>query len=77
MSVGLVIVRTIEIMVPFLVLFALDAVSLLVLVFYPVACISVADNVTQVSFIPISDALLQGSDLLAESPHGLWQWSRS
>jgi hypothetical protein len=56
--VGLVIVRAIEIMVPFLVLFALDAVSLLVLVFYPVACISVADNVTQVSFIPISDALL-------------------
>jgi hypothetical protein len=61
-SVGLVIVRAIVIIVPSIVSFVLDAVSLLAPVFNPIACISVAYNVAQVSVVPILTALLRGSD---------------
>jgi hypothetical protein len=46
--VGLIIEGTITIIVSFITSFVLDAVSLLVPVFNPVACISIVDNVTQV-----------------------------
>jgi hypothetical protein len=52
--VGLVIIRAIVVIVPFIASFTLDAVSFLALVFYPVACISVADNITEISIVPIS-----------------------
>jgi hypothetical protein len=42
----LIVVRTIVVIVPFIVLILLDAVSLLAPVFNPVVCISVADNIT-------------------------------
>jgi hypothetical protein len=56
--VGLVVEGPIEILVPFLVPFALDAVSLLAPVFNLVKCISVVNDVMQVSLIPILAALL-------------------
>jgi hypothetical protein len=66
--VGLIVVRAIVIMVPFLTSFALNAVSLLVPVFNLVVCISVVNNVTQLSFIPISAMHLQGSDAACRVP---------
>jgi hypothetical protein len=56
--VGLVIIRAIVIIVPFIVSFTLDAVSFLALIFDSVTCISVADNVMQVSLVLVSVALL-------------------
>jgi hypothetical protein len=47
--VGLIIIRAIVIIVPVIASFALNAVSFLVPIFNPVVCISIADNVTQVS----------------------------
>jgi hypothetical protein len=66
--VGLVIVGVIIITVPFLASFALDAVSLLALVFDPVTCISIANNIAQVPFILISVVLLRGSDAAGRVP---------
>jgi hypothetical protein len=60
--VGLVIVRAIIIMVPFLVSFVLDTVSFLAPIFYPVTGISVAENIMQVSIFPVSVMLHRGSD---------------
>jgi hypothetical protein len=70
--VGLVIVGAIVITVPFLASFTLDAVSLLAPVFNLVACILVADDVTQVPSIPVSAALLQWSDAAGRLP--VWAW---
>jgi hypothetical protein len=58
----LIIVRVIVIMVPFIALFVLDAVSFLAPIFNSVRGISVADNVTQVSTVPILAMLLRWSD---------------
>jgi hypothetical protein len=56
--VGLVVIRAIVIIVPFIVSFTLATVSFLALIFDPVTCISVADNVMQVSLVLVSVALL-------------------
>jgi hypothetical protein len=56
--VGLFIVRAIVIIVPFIMSLMLDVVLFLVLVFNPIMCILIADNVTQVSIILIPTALL-------------------
>jgi hypothetical protein len=65
---GLVIVRAIVIMVRFLTLFVLNAVSLLALIFDPVTCISVVENITQISIVLVSVALLRGSDDVGRVP---------
>jgi hypothetical protein len=53
-SVRLIVERTIIVIVPLFALFVLDAVLLLALIFNPIACVSVADNVAQVFVILIS-----------------------
>jgi hypothetical protein len=57
-SVGLVIVRAIVITLPFLASFTLDAVSFSTPVFDPIEWIFVADNIVQLSFVPILVVLL-------------------
>jgi hypothetical protein len=66
----LIVVRTIVVIVPFIVPFVLDVVSLLAPVFYPVACIFVADNIAQVAVVLISFSvtLLRGSDAIGRVP---------
>jgi hypothetical protein len=58
----LIIVRVIVIMVPFIALFVLDAVSFLAPIFNSVMGISVADNINQVSTVLILDVLLRWTD---------------
>jgi hypothetical protein len=50
--VRLVIVRAIIVIVPLVALLVLNALPLSVTVFNPTACISIADDVTQVAIIP-------------------------
>jgi hypothetical protein len=54
----LIIEGTIIVIVPLLASFALDTISLLAPVFNPVACISVADNIKQVSVVPLSFSIV-------------------
>jgi hypothetical protein len=56
--VSLIIEGTIIVIVPLLASFALDTISLLAPVFNPVACISVADNIKQVSVVPLSFSVM-------------------
>jgi hypothetical protein len=62
MSVGLIIVRAIVIIVPFITLLMLDVVSFLAPIFNPVMCISVADDIVQIHVVLISASLLHWSD---------------
>jgi hypothetical protein len=66
--VGLVRVGTVVVIVPFLMSFAFDVVSLLALDFNPAVCISVVYNVAQIFVVPISAALLRGSDAAGGVP---------
>jgi hypothetical protein len=70
--VGLVVEGPIEITVPFLAPFALGAVSFLASIFNPVTCISVANDVTQVSPVSIPAALLRWSDVASRVPVCAW-----
>jgi hypothetical protein len=54
----LVIVRAIVITLPFLASFTLDAVSFSTPIFDPIEWIFVADNIVQLSFVPILAVLL-------------------
>jgi hypothetical protein len=65
--VRLVIEETIVIIVPFIVSFLLNTLSLLAPVFYAAACISIVDDVVQVTAIPImpSAVLLRWSEAAA------------
>jgi hypothetical protein len=56
-SVRLVGERTIVILVPFIASLLLNALSLLASVFYPSVCISAADDIVQVSIIPITPSV--------------------
>jgi hypothetical protein len=66
--VGIVVIRAIVIIVPLLVSLMLDAVSFLALILDLVVCISIADDVTQVSFVPTLVALLWWSDAAGRVP---------
>jgi hypothetical protein len=57
--VGLVIVGAIVIIVPLIASFALDAIALLTSFFNTAVCISIANDVTQVSFLVIPSMLNQ------------------
>jgi hypothetical protein len=72
LPVGLVVVGAIVIAVPFLASFVLDAVSLLAPVFNSVAHVSIVDDITQVSPVPISIALLWWSDVASRVPMLAW-----
>jgi hypothetical protein len=50
----LVIIGSIVIVVPFFTLLRFEALELLMLVFEPTTCISAADDVVQISVIPVS-----------------------
>jgi hypothetical protein len=64
LSVRLVIEGAIIIIVPFIASFLLNTLSPLAPTFYPAACISAADDVAQISVVPItpSTALLRWSE---------------
>jgi hypothetical protein len=66
----LIVVRTIVVIVSFIVPFVLDVISLLAPVFYLVACIFVVDNIAQVAVVLISFSvtLLRGSDAIGRVP---------
>jgi hypothetical protein len=66
--VGFIVIRAIVIIVPFLTLFTLNKISFLALILNPVVCFSVADDITQVSFIPTLVALLRWSDAASRVP---------
>jgi hypothetical protein len=70
--VRLVVLGAIIIIVPLIALFLLCALSFLVLVFDPVACISAADDITQVAIVLTmpSAALLRWSDTAGRIPIG-------
>jgi hypothetical protein len=70
--VGLVVIRAKVIIVPFLTSFMLHAVSFLAPIFNPVTCISVANDVTQVSPVSILVALLWWSDVASRVPVCAW-----
>jgi hypothetical protein len=52
----LVIIGTTIVIVPFFMMLPFEALALLMLVFNPAACISAADDIMQISFIPISSS---------------------
>jgi hypothetical protein len=58
LSVRLIIIGTIVIIVPLIMSLLLKALTLLALVFDPTACISAADDVVQISVIPISPSVV-------------------
>jgi hypothetical protein len=60
----LVIIGIVVVIVPFFMLLLFKALVLLIPVFNPVACISAADDVAQISVIPVlsSTAFLQWSE---------------
>jgi hypothetical protein len=70
MTMRLVVIRTVVVIVPFFTLLQFKALTLLALVFNPVTCISVVDDVTQISVIPVSssDAFLQWSEIACRVP---------
>jgi hypothetical protein len=55
-SLRLIVEGTIIIIVPLIASFLFHAVSLLALVFYLAACISITDDITQVLVIPVSSS---------------------
>jgi hypothetical protein len=63
LSVGIIIIRAIVVTFPFLASFLVDVVSFLIPVLDLAACISLADDVTQVSLIPTLATLLRWSDV--------------
>jgi hypothetical protein len=54
--VRLVIIGTIVVIIPFLSLLLFKALALLMPVFYPTMCISVMDDIVQISIIPVSSS---------------------
>jgi hypothetical protein len=62
LSVGIIVIRAIIVTVPFHASFVLDAVSFLTLVLNSTVCVSVADDIPQVSFVLTLAALLRWSD---------------
>jgi hypothetical protein len=79
LSVRLVIIGTIVVIVPFFTLLLFKALAFLTPVFDPVTCITAADDVAQISVIPVSSlaAFLQWSKTASRIPCGLYQWSCS
>jgi hypothetical protein len=72
LSVRLVIIETIVVIVPFFTLLLFKVLTLLELVFNPVSCIYAADDVTQISVIPVSSsaAFLRWSETASRVPMG-------
>jgi hypothetical protein len=73
------IVGAIVVIVPLIALFMLVTLQFLAPVFYPTVCISAADDVAQVTFVPAmpSHMLLRWSDAAGRVPMGLRRWSSS
>jgi hypothetical protein len=55
---GIVVIRAIVVMVPFLMSFVLNMISFLMLILDPATCVSILDDVPQVLFISTMAALL-------------------
>jgi hypothetical protein len=58
LSVSLVIIGSVVVIVPLFTLLLFTALTLLMLVFNPVACISAADDITEISVIPVSSSVV-------------------
>jgi hypothetical protein len=66
------VIRAIVVTVPFLTSFKLDTVSFLMPVLDLIVCVSVVDDILQVSFIPTLATLLRWSDVVGRVPMQAW-----
>jgi hypothetical protein len=69
-SVRLVVIGTVVVIAPFFMLPLFKALTLLTLVFNPVVCISIVDDVMQISVVSVSSsvALLRWSEIACRVP---------